>query len=223
MKANSQTVSSSQRAVHQNLRALVRRHLEHKYRKPCNATSLTAFSRLQTALNDHHGPIILDSFCGTGQSTKILAERHPNHFVVGVDKSAHRLNKHNIITANDPTGANYQLLQANCEDIWQLMLENDIQPEYHFLLYPNPWPKPGHLQRRIHGNGSFSRLLELGGTIELRSNWKLYIEEFDIAMQMAGRSGQLTGLSQQPPLTLFEQKYRDSGHPLWSYLSESQN
>lgn len=223
MKANSRPVSSTQTKIHQNLTSLVRRHLTHKYRKPPTEPSLAAFALLQTALQNHHGPIILDSFCGTGQSTKVLAERHPNHFVVGVDKSAHRLSKHSVQPTDTASNTNYLLLKAHCEDIWQLMLQNDIRPEAHYLLYPNPWPKPGHLQRRIHGNGSFTWLLELGGTIELRSNWKLYLEEFELAMQIAGRSGQLKGLSQQPALTLFEQKYRDSGHPLWTYVSENQN
>jgi tRNA G46 methylase TrmB len=38
-------------------------------------------------------PIILDSGCGTGRSTKILARTHPNHLVIGVDRSFVRLTK----------------------------------------------------------------------------------------------------------------------------------
>jgi len=220
VKSNSRPVSSKQTEIHRNLASLVRRHLTHPYRKPPTEASVAAFTVLQDALKNHGGPIILDSFCGTGQSTKMLAQRHRDHFVIGVDKSAHRLNRHSTNNSLTPVSANYLLLQAHCEDIWQLMLLNKLNPQRHYLLYPNPWPKSGHLQRRLHGNGSFAWLMQLGGRIELRSNWKLYLEEFDLAVQIAGRPGQLSALREQPPLTLFEQKYRDSGHLLWAYLIE---
>lgn len=38
-------------------------------------------------------PVILDSGCGTGRSTKILARIHPHHLIIGVDRSFVRLTK----------------------------------------------------------------------------------------------------------------------------------
>ena len=38
-------------------------------------------------------PLILDSFCGTGQSTRMLAVGNPDALVVGIDKSSERLRK----------------------------------------------------------------------------------------------------------------------------------
>lgn len=212
MHIDSRLVNSNQLRPHERLPALVRRHLSHSFRKPVAEHSRTAFALLSGALGNKPRPLVLDSFCGTGHSTAILAERHPDHLVVGVDKSGHRLAKH---AGGDAT--NYLLLQADCEDIWQLLLLAGITPEFHYLLYPNPWPKSRHLQRRIHGSAAFPWLLQLAGSIELRSNWQLYVEEFGLAMHLAGHCGAVFRLPQQQPLSLFEDKYQSSGHELWVY------
>ena len=212
MPAESRPVKSNQPHTHQQLPALLQRHLNNTHRKPVAGHSLSSYALLENALRTNPRPLVMDSFCGTGHSTAILARRHPNHLVVGVDKSAHRLARH-------PGGEceNYLLLQADCEDIWQLLRDDGIFLEYHYLLYPNPWPKSRHLQRRVHGSAAFPWLLKLGGKIELRSNWKLYVEEFGLAMHLAGSPGVVSRLPEQPPLTLFEEKYRASGHELWRY------
>ena len=179
------------------------------------AYNIQAYRRLSTALSATPRPIVLDSFCGNGHSTAALAKRHPDHLIVGVDKSAKRLAKHSR-SVND----NYLLLQADCEDIWTLLVGDGLRPDYHYMLYPNPWPKAAHLQRRIHGHPSFPLLLALGGTLELRSNWQIYVEEFGCAMHLAGHRGCVLRVANTgSDLSLFEQKYRNSGHELWSYTA----
>jgi tRNA (guanine-N7-)-methyltransferase len=213
LQANSRPVRSNQQHLHPNLSVLVRRHLQTTHRSALAAHNLQAYDRLTTVLHAQPRPLILDSFCGTGHSTAVLAERHPGHLVVGIDKSARRLSKH-------PGGKseNYLLLQADCQDIWRLLIRDNLRSDYHYLLYPNPWPKAAHLQRRIHGHPCFPLLLALGGMLELRSNWQIYVEEFGCAMHLARQHGRVHLLNDdEPPLSLFEQKYRDSGHQLWSY------
>jgi len=212
LQANSRAVSSSQAWTHPRLPELVRRHLAQPWRKPVADFNRPAFAELERRLAANPQPLVLDSFCGTGQSTALLATRYPDHLVIGVDKSAQRLQRH----VGGESG-NYLLLRAECEGIWQLLLERGWTVEHHYLLYPNPWPKPGHLQRRVHGHASLPLLLQLGGTVELRSNWQLYVEEFGLAMTLAGRRGGIERISGDPPLTLFEEKYRKSGHSLWRY------
>ena len=145
----------------------------------------------------------------------IRDRRHPDHLVVGIDKSENRLAKH-------PGGdrGNYLLLRAPCEDIWRLLVDSGMRLDHHYLLYLNPWPKAAHLKRRLHGHNSFPLLLELGGRLELRSNWQLYVEEFGSAMHIAGQPGCVATVREDTPaLSLFERKYRDSGHTLWSYTT----
>lgn len=208
----SRPVSSNQPALHPRLAQTVTKHLACEFLRPAAPHSTQAYAALQRSLAQQPRPLVLDSFCGTGQSTALLAQRHPDHLVVGVDQSAHRLDKH-LPGRED----NYLLLRATAEDIWQLLLRDGLAVDHHYLLYPNPWPKSKYLQRRIHGHGSFPWLLRLGGTIELRSNWQLYVEEFGLAMHLAGRRGYIAKTDGTPALTLFEAKYRDSGHTLWRY------
>lgn len=212
MQAQSQPVTSSQQGIHSRLPALLKRYRSHSHRKPVAKHNLQAFKLLEEEILRAPRPMVLDSFCGTGLSTAALAERHPDHLVLGIDQSAHRLGKHEY-----PAADNYLLIQAQCEDIWRLMLQAGLKVDFHYLLYPNPWPKPGQIQRRVHGNAAFQYLLGLGGQIELRSNWQIYVEEFGVAMHLSGQRGLIRQLVPDSPLTLFEKKYQGSGHQLWSY------
>jgi tRNA (guanine-N7-)-methyltransferase len=219
LQARSRQVSSNQRFTHPKLPGLVRKHLHTHFRKPAAPHNIAAFELLMRELAARPRPLVLDSFCGTGHSTAALAQRHPEHLVVGVDKSARRLQKHQASTCD-----NYLLLQAECEDLWQLLVQQGLTAEFHYLLYPNPWPKAKHLQRRVHANASFTALLQLAGQggscpgrIEVRSNWQIYVEEFGVAMHLAGCPGRISRVSAQPALSLFESKYADSGHLLWAF------
>lgn len=212
MHTGSRTVSSNQSHVHPRLARLVHRHLASTYRRPVAGHSRDAYRLLSDRLLQAKTPLVLDSFCGTGHSTQQLARRFPNFLVVGVDKSASRLARH-----PGDGGENLLLLQADCEDIWQQLVADGHKLEHHCLFYPNPWPKAKHLQRRVHGHGSFPLLIKLGGAITLRSNWQIYVEEFGLAMHLCGRQGVVSRVDARQPISLFERKYQDSQHILWQY------
>ncbi|MFO7551428.1 MAG: SAM-dependent methyltransferase [Haliea sp.] len=212
MQASSRAVTSNQPGLHPRLARTVLRHLHHPHRSPLAAHNQSVWEDLRPLLQADPRPLVLDSFCGTGMSTALLAQRHPGHLVIGIDRSAHRLHRH--IAA---PGANYLLLQAECEPLWQQLAGAGLRVDYHYLLYPNPWPKSRHLQRRVHGHPGFRDLLALGGRVELRSNWQLYVEEFGVAMHLAGVRGLVRQLPEAPALTRFEDKYRRSGQLLWRY------
>lgn len=212
MQASSRQVSSNQSGLHPRLARTVLRHLQHAHRSPLAAHNQSVWDGLLPLLQADGRPLVLDSFCGTGMSTALLAQRHPRHLVIGIDRSAQRLQKHAAESAD-----NYLLLQAECEPLWQQLAAGNWRVDYHYLLYPNPWPKSRHLQRRIHGHPGFRDLLALGGQVELRSNWQLYVEEFGVVMHLAGVRGLVRQLPEAPALTRFEDKYRRSGQALWRY------
>tara|TARA_R110000772_G_scaffold61283_1_gene138148 strand:+ start:142063 stop:142779 length:717 start_codon:yes stop_codon:yes gene_type:complete len=212
VQASSRPVTSNQQGLHPRLVHTVRRHLEHASQAPLAAHNADAWRRLAQRLAEDSRPLVLDSFCGTGMSTARLAAAHPGHLVVGIDRSAHRLALHQH-DEHPP----YLLLQAECEPLWRALAGAGRGVDYHYLLYPNPWPKARHLRRRIHGHPGFADLLALGGRVDLRSNWPLYVEEFGVAMHIAGVHGVVQRLPDGPPLTRFEAKYRASGHALWRY------
>ena len=158
--------------------------------------------------------MILDSYCGNGLSTKIIAEQNPDCLVIGLDKSTTRLEKH---VPNERS--NYRLLRAECETAWVLLNEAGIRLHKHILLYPNPWPKKSHIKRRVHGHPSFPILCLLGGQIELRTNWWLFAEEFKIACELLGIQGSTEILESEVPLTQFEIKFRARHEVIWKYKS----
>ena len=109
-----------------------------------------------------------------------------------------------------------QLLRARVEDFWRLLRADGIRPACHFLLYANPWPKAAHLKRRWHGHPVFPELLALGGRLELRTNWRIYAEEFRQAAGICGiQAPPVVSFSVLLPLSPFERKYAESGHRLY--------
>ncbi len=214
MQAHSRSIASAQDGPHRDLEALVRRHLAHPFQKPILDYNRAA---LATALAAHadwnpRAPLILDAGCGVGWSTQRLAERYPDHFVLGIDQSLDRLNRGKPW----PRPANALLLRADLVDFWRLLAENGIRLTRHYNLYPNPWPKIGHLARRWHGHAVFPVWRELGGKLECRSNWHIYIEEMALALGwLSGQPVAAEPWRTEDPITPFEKKYLASGHQLW--------
>ena len=90
-------------------------------------------------------------------------------------------------TPDSAIPVNAILARCDCIDFWQLAAAENLRCERQFLLYPNPWPKPDQLQRRWHAHPVFPALLALEPRyIELRTNWRVYADEFCDALTIAG-------------------------------------
>lgn len=215
---NSKEIITNQEGIHEKLTEVVEKHLATPSKKPFQQHTLDAFEQVKERLKGHQGDIILDACCGVGQSTRLIAKRHPDAFVIGVDKSAARINKDDQFLIEDTDTSqvdNFILVRADLNDFYRLLMNEKWQINKHFILYPNPWPKSKHLQRRWHGSAVFPQIIALGQTIELRSNWRLYLEEFLQAAEIAGRSGHISLVEDESPLTPFEAKYQASGQQCW--------
>lgn len=198
---------------------MVARHLTTPWRQPLHAASQAMFALLLTELSDSSTPLLLDSGCGNGEGTRLLAARFPGHRVIGVDKSAARLRR--LAPLGFAVHDNAILLRAELGSFWRLFVAAGLVAERHWLFYPNPWPKPEHLGRRWHGHPAFPTLLATSRRIELRSNWRLYLEEFGIALELAGHWRQrIDALPEAEPQSPFERKYRAAAHPLWRLLAQ---
>jgi tRNA G46 methylase TrmB len=219
LQGNSKTIHSKRAAVHENLETTVHKHINNVSQRPFAEHSQHAlkmlleqwrtFSKNINPEVNYTAPLILDACCGTARSTFAIAAAHPNCFVVGVDQSIHRLNKHNTMPKNAVT------IQANLLDLYRLIAAEQINLFKHYILYPNPWPKPTQLKRRWHAMPCFPDMLKLGGLIEVRSNWNVYIEEFAFALALSGFETEVREYSTHSPITAFEEKYIASGHPLY--------
>lgn len=225
MQGNSRVVSTNQQDVHEKIPELVEKYLHSENKKPIQAHTQAAFRRVEDWL-DNATAIILDSCCGKGESTQNLASKYPDAKVIGIDKSALRISKHQHTEATPSISQqseevqfysqdNYCLVRAEVIDFWRLVVSHQWPVTRHCIYYPNPYPKSAQVQRRWHASASIKDIIAIGGHLEVRSNWKLYIQEFAVALKTADRQPLIFEVEKGNPITAFERKYWNSGQDSW--------
>jgi tRNA (guanine-N7-)-methyltransferase len=216
--SQSRQVSSTQKEVHPGLLELLVRQHSREWSQPLHRPTVDAFEALQPVLAGMSHKIVLDSGCGSGESTMNLARVHTDCTVIGVDKSLDRLSR----TGADSyphTVENALWIRAELASFWRLARQSGWHLERHYMLYPNPWPKPGQLQRRWHAHPVFPDVLRLGGRLEMRCNWEPYALEFAASVNHLLEVHVEAGTPPaEPVLSPFERKYRKSGHRLYSVV-----
>ena len=229
-------VVSNQDGPYKDLEKQVRKYAAAEYRRPIAEHTRNAFQTVEQFVekespltNDHRGGainVILDSGCGTGESTLHLARKFPDCPVIGIDKSAVRLDKAAQSADNNirelPRNAFY--VRAELIDFWRLTLDKVKTGQwiipYHALYYPNPWPKQSEAGRRFHLHPIFPTLLQLAQETELRTNWEVYAQEFAQAARLLLPGANITRQPFQTdePITAFERKYNEAHQTLWRVI-----
>ncbi len=212
--SNSRLPTSAQCEPHARLLERLSIHERTEWLQPIRSHSRQALDRLTAQLAAEPRPIILDSGCGTGWACVALAQRYPNHWIIGIDRSKARLSKAPEVPNN------VFLMRAELADVWRLMVEQNWSVERHYVLYPNPYPKASQLQRRWHGHPAWPFLLQVCDCLIMRTNVSVYAREWHQALHYCGYTQATLNeldLAQtcQQPLTAFEKKYAASGHPLF--------
>lgn len=223
---DSKAIITNQSGIHEKLDEVVQKHLTHPFQKPYQAHTQKAFDDVNAIVQAFlvekpNGKVILDSCCGVGQSTRLLAKLNPDALVIGIDKSSSRIerNVEGFDLKDGYQANNFHLVRADLNDFYRLVKTANWPITKHYILYPNPWPKSKHLQRRWHGSAVFPTLISLGAQIILRSNWRLYLQEFQQAAKQVNLIGDLTELAvEAQPLTPFEAKYQASGQLCWQLM-----
>lgn len=196
------------------------RHRAHPSRAPIPPAQREAFEEIVAFFKARPGPWIFDTGCGTGLSTHRLARLHGLP-VVGVDRSAARLARGE--RGVEERSEQALVLRADLPAIWKLMRQAGLRATRCYLLYPNPAPKTSLMGRRWYAHPSFEDLLATCESLELRTNWSVYAEEFAHALSYRlGRPHAIEGFSLEArePLSPFEHKYHESGHRLFRVCSE---
>lgn len=213
---NSSPVCSPQKTIHKNLKKIVEKHIGTIFAKPIAERKIRAVEQISASITQWKGKVILDSCCGTGESSIRLARQYPEFLVLGIDKSAVRLKKVHVFERQSETEcSNVIHFCADIVDFWRLAAEYGWEFYRHYVLYPNPYPKPQHLQRRWHGHPVFPLWKKLSPVTEVRTNWRIYAEEIAYAYTLLGGTSVIEQLNIEKPLTNFEKKYAESGHDLF--------
>ena len=236
------SVTSNQIDLYKNLEAVVRKYAATTFLRPVADHTREAFEQASEFVRTFYGTdvagcveVVLDSGCGTGESTLHLAKKFPNVPVIGIDKSAVRLSKAGNerqleVSAGGSCDvpANAFWVRAELLDFWRLALEKVNAGEWkilhHALYYPNPWPKESEATRRFHLHPIFPTLIRLSPVTELRTNWEIYAREFAEAARVLGDAFslkfdvELGAFEPQNPETAFERKYKEARQQLWRTL-----
>jgi tRNA G46 methylase TrmB len=233
------SVTSNQIDIYKNLEAVVRKYAATTFLRPVADHTREAFERACDFVRGFNAAdcaeLVLDSGCGTGESTIHLARKFPNVPVIGVDKSAERLTKagndHQLkqaVAGCQELPPNVFWVRAELLDFWRLAFEKVDAGEWkilhHALYYPNPWPKESEATRRFHLHPIFPTLLRLSPVTELRTNWEIYAREFKEATCTLGGVLSLKldvefgAFNPENPETAFERKYKEARQQLWRTL-----
>jgi tRNA G46 methylase TrmB len=162
--------------------------------------------------------VIFDLGCGVGESSFHLSRIYPNCKVVGVDKSLSRLERNNSFKSELST--NISLFRGELLDLIPLIYNarKSLKIKKIFVLYPNPYPKKHHIKRRFHGSPVSIFLYGIGADLVFRSNWKLYLEEAQLAGKFFKRNSSSINeliISEEDFMTPFEKKFALSNQPIF--------
>lgn len=243
--SGARAVTTNQTDIYDKLEEVVRKYASTEYLRPIADHTRIAFAEAEKFVEDFYKDVgrdedaaglatykvILDSGCGTGESTLNIALANPGIPVIGIDKSVARLTKagagvngaglNGAAKLNSAAPQNAFLVRAELLDFWRLALEKVKAGmwhiPYHALYYPNPWPKQSEATRRFHLHPIFPTLLQLGDAIELRTNWEIYAREFAEAARIATPDCSISHEAFEPeqPITAFERKYKEARQQLW--------
>lgn len=212
----SKIITSLQDGVHENLEKSLKRYNLSNYVRPKRSFSDDNLIKIKNWLKDDS--FIFDIGCGIGESTYKLSTLHPDTKILGIDKSISRLDRNNSFKVSKD---NVLLIQDDMFDLIPLLyadLKDQILSVH--IYYPNPWPKKSQLKRRIHANPIAPFLFELSNNFYLRSNWKIYLDEFSKSFEFyKGVKSKVVELKEfSDYLTPFEKKYHLSDQSIYELI-----
>jgi tRNA (guanine-N7-)-methyltransferase len=206
------TIQSNQDGIHPNLNTIVQKHKETCYNHPISSSQIQIFETVLAYVRQHsYQKYILDSGCGTGMSTSLLAQQYPTHLIIGIDKSKNRLAKHHIFDINNnicKIADNAILVNADLINFWMLADSKKFIFAKHMIYYPNPWPKAKHLMRRFHGHPALPHMIKISQELYVRSNWLIYLKEMQQTLLHWQLTAEISSIApNDSPVSLFEKKY----------------
>ena len=161
-------------------------------------------------------PLDLEIGAGVGQHAITYALKHPERYLIALEQTHERSALFERRVAQHAGLGRLWRVQAKAEAFVPHFLPPRCLDRV-FILYPNPWPKPKHLNRRFYGMpfmGCLISRLKEGGELILATNKFFYYEEAKLSLTTQwGLEGVQSGAlsSSWHPRTPFEKKYLERG------------
>lgn len=162
--------------------------------------------------NNHGKPICIEIGCGVGLHPILYSKKYPENFLVAIEHTKNKFEKFERRFQNNGSPSNLLPIHGNAINWINDNLTSHSVYEY-FLLYPNPSPKAGDLNKRWYAMpfmGVIIDTLVKGGRITIASNETFYIEEAKNYMTKNWNLKLLNEskiLEQETYRTHFEKKY----------------
>ncbi|QQL45790.1 tRNA (guanosine(46)-N7)-methyltransferase TrmB [Sulfuriroseicoccus oceanibius] len=167
---------------------------------------------------DADGRVIeFDMGCGDGGFLVQMAQHHPEHRFLGVERLLGRVRKvsRKLKAAN---AQNARLLRLESQYALDYLLPESSVDRMHFL-FPDPWPKEKHARRRLFSEPflmAIKRVLKPGGELLFKTDHDDY---FELAQEVVKECGDKVGFERLEwpedaffyPITDFEQQWLDMG------------
>ncbi|MCU1357940.1 MAG: tRNA ((7)-)-methyltransferase [Acidimicrobiales bacterium] len=170
------------------------------------------------ALDESFGrqaPRLLDVGCGDGRATTAWAAEHPDWDVVGVD--LHRPGLARLVGQLGRSGPpNVRVAEADVTELVAQHLEPGSVDAVR-ILFPDPWPKRRHLERRLVDRAFVARLADLlpaGGGLHIATDWDDYASQAKAALDAEPRFGPWSSVRPDRPETTYERRGRAAGRPI---------
>lgn len=160
-------------------------------------------------------PLELDVGCGDGGFLLAMAQAHPDRDFLGIERLLGRARKI-CRKAERSNLANVKVLRLESAYTLEFLLPVGCATRLH-LLFPDPWPKKRHHDRRLVRAANvahFARVLAPGGEWFFKTDHEEYFEEARAVIRESGWFAEREWNEPIYPETDFEKSWLAQGKPI---------
>ena len=162
-------------------------------------------------------PIEVDLGCGDGSFLLARATQHPERDFLGIEQMAGRARATSRkIGAEGLTNA--RVLQMEVWHALNLLPWDSV--DLFSLLFPDPWPKRRHHNRRVVTREflrAVARVLKAAGILQIKTDQSDYFAAMQSIVPLVPELKEITARAEaELPLTTFERRFQERGVPIYS-------
>ncbi len=175
----------------------------------------TYFAKLDPlAIFGRRAPLQVDLGCGDGSFLASLAAADPACNFLGIERLAGRVRSACHKARDLP---NVRVLRIETAYAVRYLLPPDSVSVFHFL-FPDPWPKRRHHERRVFKPEFLDALIHAlapGGLLHIATDQRDYFDEMSELVRARGELHVVSDQLGDLPATTFEKRFRSSGQPIY--------